>query len=195
MRDDIASHVLRVDGSVADRAAVLAEDIRAHGDAVRRVASVCCGVDRASDVAQEVFLRFWLNPERFDPTRGSLRTYLLMVGRSAAIDAARSDTARRRREEAELRREGLPRESIDDGLVRDEAAERVRSALRRLPRLEREAIATAFYGGCSYRAAAIVLGESEGTVKSRIRAGLRRLRELLDDQAVIVLEGVASPTP
>ena len=150
---------------------------------------------RASDVAQEVFLRFWLHPERFDPSRGSLRTYLLTVGRSVAIDAARSDAARRRPRGGGDTAGGAPPGSIDDGLLSDEAAERVRSALLRLPRLERDAIATAFYGGCSYRAAAVVLGESEGTVKSRIRAGLHRLRELLDAQVLVALDGVSAPTP
>ena len=172
---------------------MLADDVRAHGDAVRRVAAVSCGVDRAADVAQEVFLRFWLHPERFDPMRGSLRTYLLTLGRSVAIDATRSDAARRRRESAGRWRDVPTLEPIDDGLLRDETAQRVRRALRQLPPVERDAIATAFYGGCSYRAAAVVLGEPEGTIKSRIRAGLRRLRDLLDEQGALALEATTAP--
>ncbi len=136
------------------------------------------GATRAADVTQDVFVRLWNQPDRFDPTRGSLRTFLLSVARNVAIDHARSDTSRCAREErngrAQLRAES-PTGPAELAVVHDDA-DRLLAALDRLPTLNREAVVTAYYGQLTYREAADALGVPEGTIKSRIRLGLRQLR-------------------
>lgn len=133
----------------------------------------------AEEVVQEVFLRLWNEPERFDPARGSLRSFLLANTHGRAVDLVRAETARRSREERSARRTpgsgyDLEREVWDLTL-----ASHVRDALVRLTPDERAAIELAYFGGHTYREVAALLGTPEGTVKSRIRTGLGRLREAL----------------
>ena len=155
----------------------LAEAYRRHAGAVFGLARrLLTDAARAEEVVQEVFLRLWNDPDRFDPARGTLRSYLLAQCHGRAVDLLRSDASRRRREENDLRRtaEGgydLEREVWDLAL-----ADHVREALGHLPEGEREAIRLAYLGGLTYREVAARLGEPEGTVKSRIRSGLKRLR-------------------
>ncbi len=141
---------------------------------------------RAEEVVQEVFLRLWNTPERFDPERGTLRSYLLAQTHGRAVDIIRSDVARRNREERESRvqAEGgydLAREVWDMAL-----AGHVRDAMSVLNEGERAAIELAYFGGRTYKEAADELGEAEGTVKSRIRVGLKRLRAELVQAGVTV---------
>lgn len=155
----------------------LAEAYRRHGGAVFGLARRLLGdAALAEEIVQEVFLRLWNQPDKFDPGRGSLRSYLLAQCHGRSVDLLRSETSRRRREENDLRRtaEGgydLEREVWDLTL-----ADQVREALDVLPEAEREAIRLAYLGGHTYREVAVMLDEPEGTVKSRIRSGLKRLR-------------------
>jgi len=148
---------------------------RDHYGAVAAAARLVCGAEHADDVAQDVFVTLWRHPDKFDPDRGSLRSFLTAMARHKAVDVLRSESARRARE---LRVEAGERRSpsgLDDGLLRGEVAGQVREAVAGLPVGEREAIVTTFYGHRTYRATATWLGQPEGTVKSRIRSGLRRL--------------------
>lgn len=154
---------------------------RDHHDPVAAVARRICGPHHAADVAQDVFVALWRYPDRYDPDRGSLRSYLLALAHNKAVDAVRSETARRAREQRDHASEPSNPVDVDDNLLRDDAAIRVRAALDALPAKEREAITTAFYGGYSYRQVAARLGEPEGTIKSRIRSGLQRLHAALAD--------------
>ena len=155
----------------------LAEAYRRHGGAVFGLARRLLNEPAmAEEIVQEVFVRLWNDPDKFDPARGSLRSYLLAQCHGRSVDLLRSETSRRRREENDLRRtaEGgydLEREVWDLAL-----ADHVRDALDKLPEAEREAIRLAYLGGHTYREVAIMLDEPEGTVKSRIRSGLKRLR-------------------
>lgn len=166
--------------------AALAELYRRHGGAVLRLAERVLRVrSLAEDVTQEVFVRLWNEPDRFDPERGSLRAFLLAQAHRRAVDIVRTETARRRREA----REGERQPTVDDGgfdrAVWDlTVAEQVKAALSRLPDREREAIELAYYAGLTYREVAATLAQPEGTVKSRIRAGLRSLRASLVDAGV-----------
>lgn len=128
----------------------------------------------AADVVQDVFLKWWEHPNEFDPTRGSLRTFLVMRTRSRAIDVSRSQTSRRNREFGVASRTPL---TVDAPLQAALDATAIRRCLAQLSEGEREAIVLAFYGGLSYRAVARLVGAPEGTIKSRIRVGLRKLRE------------------
>lgn len=162
--------------------AALAETYRRHGGAVHALARrVVRDAGLAEEVVQEVFVRLWTVPERFDPERGSLRSWLLAQAHSRAIDRLRSDTARRLREERDARRTAsagydLEREALDLAV-----AERVSEALTSLPPAEREALELAYFDGYTYREVAQILDAPEGTIKSRIRAGLKRLRTDLID--------------
>ncbi|MBV8162449.1 MAG: sigma-70 family RNA polymerase sigma factor, partial [Acidimicrobiia bacterium] len=126
-----------------------------------------------------VFLRLWNQPERFDPDRGSLRSFLLANAHGRAIDLLRSDTSRRRREEQEARHTATAGYDLEHEVCDLSAAEQVKSALTLLPEEERQAIELAYFGGHTYREVATLLAQPEGTVKSRIRNGLRRLQTSL----------------
>lgn len=139
----------------------------------------------AEEVVQEVFLRLWNEPERFDPARGSLRAFILTNTHGRSVDVVRSESARRSREEREVRRTppagyDLEREVWDLTL-----AEHVREAVADLRDEERAAIELAYFGGHTYREVAGMLDQPEGTVKSRIRTGLGRLRESLVERGAI----------
>jgi RNA polymerase sigma-70 factor (ECF subfamily) len=165
---------------------------RRHGDAVWSLAQrVCRDRHLAEEICQTVFTDLWSAPERFDPGRGKFRSWLLAQSHARAVDTIRSETARRRREENEVAM--APDRSadveVDAGLCLAELAASVRHALAQLPAPEREAIVLTYFAGHTYRAAACLLGQPEGTVKSRIRAGLRRLRTLLEADAPQALAG------
>ena len=151
-----------------------------HWSAVRALAGRALGRHDAHDVAQDVFLRLWSNPERFDEDRGSMRAYLVTMTRSAAIDRLRADNARRAREDrhdAVTQANESPGDHIDGAAV----AERVRRALARLTAGEADAIIAAYFGEHTYQDVATMLGVPEGTVKSRIRSGLKKLQVELKD--------------
>ena len=159
------------------RQEALAEAYRRHAGAVFALARrLLLDAALAEEIVQEVFLRLWNNPEKFDHERGSLRSYLLAQCHGRSVDLLRSETSRRNREERDLRRTAESGYDLEHEVVDMAVAERVQEALTTLPELEREAIALAYFGGHTYREVAEMLDEPEGTVKSRIRTGLRRLR-------------------
>jgi RNA polymerase sigma-70 factor, ECF subfamily len=172
--------------------AVAARDEPALAELYRRHAAACLGLARrvladrtlAEEVVQEVFVRTWGDPSRFDPDRGSMRAFLLAQVHGRAVDLLRAESARRAREE----REALRNAHVDIDLEREvmqlTEAEAVRQALARLSEGEREAIELAYFGGHTYREVAALLEQPEGTVKSRIRAGLLRLRAALIEAGV-----------
>jgi len=155
----------------------LAEAYRRHAGAVYGLARrLLAEPGRAEEVTQEVFLRLWNNPDRFDPDRGALRSFLLAQTHGRAVDLLRSDTARRAREERHMRLTAEATYDVEREVTDLATADRVRTALGRLPEPEREAIELAYFGGHTYREVATLLHEPEGTVKGRIRSGLKRLR-------------------
>jgi RNA polymerase sigma factor (sigma-70 family) len=154
---------------------------RDHWAAVLGAARGVCGPASAEDVAQDVFVQFWVHPGQFDPARGSLRSFLVTVAHRKALDAVRLEANRRAREKRSDWRAGTTTER--------EAEIDLRDALRRLPESERTALAVAFYADRSYRETAVMLGQPEGTTKTRIRVGLRRLAATLADPPI---QGLAS---
>jgi RNA polymerase sigma-70 factor (ECF subfamily) len=159
----------------------LAEVYRRHGGAVHALAQRVLGSGSAADdVTQDIFVNLWNRPERFDPARGSLRTFLLTAAHGRAVDVLRADTARSAREERTARDTATAGYDLERHVWDLTVAERVKEAMTTLPVGERKAIELAYFDGRTYREVAALLGEPEGTVKSRIRTGLRRLRAALD---------------
>ena len=159
----------------------LAEVYRRYAGAVFGLANRLLGSrPLAEEVTQEIFLRLWNTPERFDADRGTLRAMLLSWTHGKSVDVLRSDHSRRRREERDahvLAEAGL---DIENEAIELAIADQVTRALAALRSEEREAITLAYYRGLTYREVAAELDQPEGTVKSRIRSGLRTLRSSLN---------------
>ena len=163
----------------------LAEAYRRHAGAVFGLARrVLRDAPSAEEIVQEVFLRLWNDPERFDPERGSLRSWLLAQTHGRAVDVLRSETSRYKRETREARAAATAGYDIEHEVWDLAVAERVKQAVATLPADERQAIELAYFGGHTYREVATALGAPEGTVKSRIRVGLKRMRANLTDLGV-----------
>ena len=138
----------------------------------------------AEEVAQEVFVRLWNTPEKYDADRGSLRAYLLTQTHGRSLDMLRSETSRRQREERDAVRAPAQTVSTEDQVWQSRLGEDVRRALGKLAESESQAIELAYFGGHTYREVANLLGEPEGTIKSRIRTGMKKLRVTLDEMGL-----------
>jgi RNA polymerase sigma-70 factor, ECF subfamily len=163
----------------------LAEIYRRHGGAVHALARRILRSDPpAEEITQEVFLDLWRRPETFDAQRGTLRSFLLARAHGKSVDFIRSEVARRKREERTSRETATAGYDIDHEVWDMAVADQVKVALDALPDDLRRPILLAYFGGNTYREVAKALGEPEGTVKSRIRSGLGRLRVNLAELGV-----------
>ena len=161
----------------------LGEIIDALGPYVLAVAQRVVG-DRsaAEDVAQDVLVALWQRPDRFDPERGSLRTWLGMQAHRRAIDLVRQELRRSGRERRSVRLTVIPdqtsRDEMEEALLRSA----VHDAVLLLPEEQRRVVELAYYRGLSYREVACELKIPEGTAKSRLRLALGKLEAVLDRQ-------------
>jgi RNA polymerase sigma-70 factor (ECF subfamily) len=172
---------------LADRLAAgderaLAEAFDTLGAAVHLTALQVLGdAAAAQDVVQDVFVELWCHPHRYDASLGSLRTYLTLCARHRAHDLVRAELRRAGREQRHQRLVPAQREpSPGEQVTAAETASAVREAVGLLPRDQREVVELAYFGGLSYRDAAVALGIPEGTAKSRCRLALAKLERLLD---------------
>jgi RNA polymerase sigma-70 factor (ECF subfamily) len=155
----------------------LAEAYRRHGGAVHALSRRILRSDPpAEEITQEVFLDLWQHPEKFDAQRGTLRSFLLARTHGKSIDFVRSETARRRREDRTTRETAVAGYDVEHQVWDMAVAEQVKEALGALPDELRQPILLAYFGGHTYQEVAKMLEAPEGTVKSRIRVGLGRLR-------------------
>jgi len=138
----------------------------------------------AEDISQDVFLYVWERPETFDPDRGSLRTWLGTLTHRRSVDYVRREEARRRRMQRDAARRPTHIPDVGEMATALVTAERVRNALDVLPEEQRRAIQLAYFGGKTYRQVAEVLGIPEGTAKSRLRLGLRRIADALGEEGL-----------
>jgi RNA polymerase sigma-70 factor, ECF subfamily len=137
---------------------------------------------RAQDVVQDVFLRLWRRPHAFDPGRGGLGAYLRLMARSRALDVHREAQAGRRVGE---RLKLLAERTAPAPLGAPAALERdaVRTAIRRLPDGQREAVVLTYWAGLTAAEIARHADVPLGTAKSRVRLGLIKLREAYETDA------------
>lgn len=137
--------------------------------------------DDGEDVVEETFYRAWQRAGSFDVSHGSVCAWLLRMGRSRALDLLRRRSSGRNKAMLMFNDARLSTRapSAVEQAEASEHAEYVRTALDRIPAREREAIVLALFGGLSHSEIAVHLGIPLGTVKTRIRRGMERLRELL----------------
>ena len=156
-----------------------------HGGFVLGIARRVTGsAALAEEVLQDVVTAVWSHPERFEPSRGSLRAYLGVQTHRRAVDVVRSESRRRLREERSVARDPLCVESASGVAAAGAHGEAdmaavVREAIARLPHDQRVAVELAFWQGHTYREVAEVLGIPEGTAKSRLRLAQRKLGQWL----------------
>ena len=164
----------------------LAELYERHGTPVFALARrLVRSRELAEEVTQEVFMRLWNRPERFDPSRGALRSFLLADTHGRSIDMLRSELARKQREKKEQLMEVRQTADVESQVWSNVASDEVRAAVSALSPAEREAIELAYFNGYTYRQVAEALGEPEGTIKSRIRTGMKRLKGQLAASGVM----------
>jgi RNA polymerase sigma-70 factor (ECF subfamily) len=176
--DDADVLMARVRGRDADAFEVLydAHHRLVYGVAMRMLADGAA----AEDVTQSVFLKVWNSPDLF--RGGNFAAWIVRITRNRTLDVLRS---RALRNESELS-EALPEnESIEDAAFARIDADRVRSALAALPSEQREPIEMGFFAGITHEEMARRTGIPLGTIKTRIRSGLRKLRSVLDETVTV----------
>ena len=135
---------------------------------------------QSEEVAQEVLLEVWRSASRFDPAKSSATTWVMMIAHRRAVDRVRSATAEVQRDKKSAVSALAP--DIDEVAEAVEASlerERVRRCLGTLTDIQREALTLAYYGGYTYREVARLLNVALGTIKTRIRDGLIRMRDCI----------------
>ena len=142
----------------------------------------------AEEIVQEAFMSLWSSTARYDPRRGSVRSWVLRVVHNRAIDAFRRELPSASHDVADDRiSEVLPaRERTEEEVERRTEARLVRTALDELPRDQRQVIELAYFGGFSHAQIAAALGVPAGTVKGRMRLGLSKLRIALGEPAGVL---------
>jgi RNA polymerase sigma-70 factor (ECF subfamily) len=130
---------------------------------------------RAQEIAQDVMFEVWQKADRFDPTRGSAITWIAVMTRRRAIDVVRSSESSRNREERVTTEPGAQPDPVGEQIVDHDEHDRIRQAMSSLTDLQREALELAFFKDLSHTQVAEALQAPLGTVKTRIRDGLKRL--------------------
>ena len=135
---------------------------------------------QSEEVAQEVLLEVWRTASRFDPARGSAAAWALTIAHRRAVDRVRSETAGSRREQKVAPDISAREDDVAELVAATLDHQRVRRCLDGLTELQRESVRLAYYGGYTYPQVARLLGVALGTVKTRIRDGLIRMRDCME---------------
>lgn len=164
-------------------AAALGELYDAYGRIVFAVIyRMLASPEAAEEVTQDVFHSVWRRARDYDTGRGAVRTWLLAIARNAAIDWRRTRGKRLEREVGLDAAAAVPEDSSVEGqVVANVRADRIREAVRSLPSEQRDVLALAYWGGLTQAEIAARTGTPLGTVKSRVRLGMEKLRELLGE--------------
>ncbi len=135
---------------------------------------------QSEEVAQEVLVEVWKQASRFDEERGSARTWILTIAHRRAVDRVRSEQAHRNRDVKVAQRDRhRPFDEVAEKVETRLEHRAVREALTSLTDLQREAVELAYYRGLTYREVAELLDTPLGTIKTRMRDGMIRMRDAL----------------
>jgi RNA polymerase sigma-70 factor, ECF subfamily len=135
---------------------------------------------QSEEVAQEVLLEVWRCASRFDQAKGSAQTWVMTIAHRRAVDRVRAASAEAQRDhQAAAAAITAPADEVADTVEANVDRERVRRCLDTLTEIQRESITLAYYGGYTYREVAELLSTALGTIKTRIRDGLIRMRDCL----------------
>lgn len=132
----------------------------------------------AEEVTQEVFIQVWRQADRFDPTRGSARSWVATIAHRRSVDVVRRTQSATNREESSLPEP--PNPDVAEEVIEQDERDRVKAAMTELTDLQHEAIEMAYFGGLTYRQVAERLSVPLGTVKSRMRDGLIKIRASME---------------
>ena len=163
--------------------ATLVDAYGAHRDATYRLAYRILGDGpSAEDAVQDAFLKLWTGGAQFDPSRGSMRGLILTIARHTSIDGIRRRTRRQRTESEYCTDATYVTDGPEHATERADEAQHVREALLALPGVQRRAIEMAYFAGLTRREIAASGTVPVGTVKSRMRLGMRKLALMLADR-------------
>ncbi|WTW92110.1 ECF RNA polymerase sigma factor SigK [Streptomycetaceae bacterium NBC_01309] len=150
------------------------------GPVYRLVRGVVRDPAQSEEVVQEVMLELWRTAARFDPAKGTASTWTLTLAHRRAVDRVRTEEAeRRRRERVAAHDTTRPYDDVVEQVETNLEQRQVRRCLRTLTELQRESVTLAYYGGLTYREVSERLALPLGTIKTRLRDGLIRLRDCL----------------
>ena len=133
----------------------------------------------AEEVTQDVFLELWRIAAKYERSKGSPKAWACTIAHRRAVDRVRSVEAARSRDEADARLAVVAHDAVVDEVTASLDRSEVTGALLQLSDPQRQAVTLAYFGGHTYREVAELLGVPEGTIKTRIRDGLIRLRDLM----------------
>jgi RNA polymerase sigma-70 factor (ECF subfamily) len=134
---------------------------------------------QSEEVAQEVLLEVWRSASRFDVSRGSALTWVMTIAHRRAVDRVRSASAETQREQKASTVAAVAPDGVAETVESRLDAERVRRCLDSLTELQRQSITLAYYGGYTYPEVASLLRTALGTIKTRVRDGLIRMRDCM----------------
>ncbi|MUL63991.1 RNA polymerase subunit sigma [Mycobacterium sp. CBMA 234] len=177
---DLGALLRRVSGGDADAFAAFydATSARVYGLVVR----VLRDPGYSAEVTQDVYAQVWRSASAFDPTEGSALAWLMTLAHRRAVDRVRAEVASSRREwDYGTRHIDRASDVVSDAAVRGDERRRVAGCLDILTDSQRQAIELAYYDGLTYAQVSEHLSTSLGTVKSRMRDGLRKLRDCLGE--------------
>jgi RNA polymerase sigma-70 factor, ECF subfamily len=174
--DELGALLTRV--ARGDQDAYAAVYDRTAGQVLGLVRTVVRDPAQSEEVMQEVLLDVWRSASRFDAELGSAAAWVMTLAHRRAVDRVRSEQKSAERERR-VASSGVAYDEVAEAVEARLDRERVRRCLGSLTELQRESVTLAYYGGYTYREVARLLGVAVGTVKTRMRDGLIRLRDCL----------------
>jgi RNA polymerase sigma-70 factor (ECF subfamily) len=152
-----------------------------HATVVFSLAYRMCGVrEQAEEVAQDTFLAVWHNANAYAPAKGSVRNWILSIAHNKAIDALRRSSRREGRSASDEVLRYMPSaDNTERDALRGEEAGRIQGILQELPNEQRQVIELAYFGGFTHKEMAVMLEVPAGTIKGRMRLGMKKMHKEL----------------